>query len=113
LQIHTGEIYGKQTALKIVMYTVLKISKNKGSINEVITLQNIDNPLRQFETTTQKILSAGYFLISRTPYVNLKVSNPKRGKSTKKLTRCPLTIDFLEDRADSQRPTLIHQDLFD
>jgi hypothetical protein len=41
----TGEIYGKQTSAKFVMYNVLKVSKN------IITLQNIDNPLSLFETT--------------------------------------------------------------
>ena len=45
--IYTGEIYGKQTANKFVMYNVLKVNK------QVVTLQNIDNPLSLFETTTK------------------------------------------------------------
>ena len=45
----TGEIYGKQTSNKFVMYNVLKVSKN------TVTLQNIDNPLSLFETTAQKL----------------------------------------------------------
>lgn len=49
MEIHTGEIYGKQTATKFVMYNVLKVSKS------IVTLQNIDNPLSLFETTAQKL----------------------------------------------------------
>jgi hypothetical protein len=43
----TGEIYGKQTAAKFVIYNVLKAAKG------IITLQNIDNPLSLFKTTAQ------------------------------------------------------------
>lgn len=106
MDIHTGEIYGKQTAAKFVMYNVLKVSKS------VVTLQNIDNPLSLFETTAQKLASSGYVRISQTPYIDLEAATPKRRKAAKKPTRCPLTFDFLEERADSQRPTPIHQDLF-
>lgn len=106
MEIHTGEIYGKQTAAKFVMYNVLKVSKS------VVTLQNIDNPLSLFETTAQKLASSGYVRISQTPYIDLEASTPKRRKAAKKPTRCPLTFDFLEERADSQRPAPIHQDLF-
>ena len=81
MQIQTGEIYGKQTAAKLVMYNVLKVTKAKGAIDEIITLQNIDNPLSLFETTAQKLASSGYF-------------------------------DFLEERADSQKPAPILPDLF-
>lgn len=106
MEIHTGEIYGKQTAAKFVMYNVLKVSK------AVVTLQNIDNPLSLFETTAQKLASSGYVRISQTPYIDLEAATPKRRKAAKKPTRCPLTFDFLEERADSQRPAPIHQDLF-
>ncbi|MEQ1768037.1 MAG: hypothetical protein ABL859_11455 [Methylotenera sp.] len=106
MEIHTGEIYGKQTAAKFVMYNVLKVSKT------VVTLQNIDNPLSLFETTAQKLASSGYVRISQTPYIDLEAATPKRRKAAKKPTRCPLTFDFLEERADSQRPAPIHQDLF-
>ena len=68
MQIQTGEIYGKQTAAKFVMYNVLKVSKS------VVTLQNIDNPLSLFETTAQKLLSSGYIRISQTPYIDLVLS---------------------------------------
>lgn len=106
MDINTGEIYGKQTAAKFLMYNVLKISKT------VVTLQNIDNPLSLFETTAEKLASSGYVRISQTPYIDLNAATPKKRKAVRKPTRCPLTFDFLEDRADSQRPAPIHQDLF-
>ncbi|ACT50945.1 MAG TPA: hypothetical protein VN023_08950 [Methylovorus sp.] len=104
-QICKGEIYGKQTSSKFVMYNVLKVSKNN------ITLQNIDNPLSLFETTTQKLLAAGYIRVSQTPYVNTEKTGKKR-KAIKQPARCPYTLDFLEERADSERPQPIMPDLF-
>ncbi|PKO46904.1 MAG: hypothetical protein CVU29_04140 [Betaproteobacteria bacterium HGW-Betaproteobacteria-22] len=106
MAIHTGEIFGKQTASKFVMYNVLKVSK------QVVTLQNIDNPLSLFETTEQKLAASGYVRISQTPFIDLNSNTPKRRKAVRKPTRCPLTIDFLEERADSQRPAPILPDLF-
>jgi len=106
VEIHTGEIYGKQTSAKFAMYNVLKINKN------IVTLQNIDNPLSLFEITLQKLGSSGYIRISQTPYIDLISTTSKRRKAAKKPTRCPLTFDFLEERADSQRPSPIYQDLF-
>jgi hypothetical protein len=106
VDIHVGEIYGKQTTGKFVMYNVLKVSKS------VITLQNIDNPLSLFETTGDKLSSSGYIRISQTPYIDLDASTTKRRKAAKKPSRCPLTFDFLEDRADSERPSPIMPDLF-
>lgn len=102
----TGEIYGKQTSSKFVMYNVLKVSK------AVITLQNIDNPLSLFETTAQKLVSSGYIRISQTPYINTEISDAKKKKAIKKPTRCPYTLDFLEARADSERPAPVLPDLF-
>ena len=110
MTVYTGEIYGKQTAAKLVMYNVLKVAKNK--YEEIITLQNIDNPLSLFETTAQKLASSGYIRISQTPYIDLQASTPKRRKAVKKPIRCPLTFDFLEERADSQKPAPILPDLF-
>lgn len=104
--IQTGEIYGKQTANKFVMYNVLKVSK------QIVTLQNIDNPLSLFETTEQKLASSGYVRISQTPYIDLNATSSRRKKAVKKPTRCPLTLDFLEERADSERPSPIMPDLF-
>lgn len=112
MDVHTGEIYGKQTASKFVMYNVLKVSIAKSESNQIVTLQNIDNPLSLFETTAQKLASSGYIRISQTPYIDLEAATPKRRKAARKPTRCPLTFDFLEDRADSQRPAPILPDLF-
>ncbi len=107
MDIHTGEVYGRKTSSnKLVMYNVLKVSKAS------ITLQNIDNPLSLFETTMQKLACSGYVRISQTPYINLNNSNGKKSKAARKPTRCPLTLDFLEDRADSERPAPILPDLF-
>ena len=105
-EIQTGEIYGKQTNAKFVMYSVLKIAKG------IVTLQNIDNPLSLFETTEQKLYSAGYIRISQTPYINPNITGTKKRKAARKPTRCPHTLDFIEDRADNQRPAPIMPDLF-
>jgi hypothetical protein len=107
VDIHTGEIYGKQTASKFVMYNVLKVSKGGD-----ITLQNIDNPLSLFETTSQKLQASGYVRVSQTPYIDTKSATSKRRKTVKKPSRCPYTLDFIEDRADSQRPSPVYPDLF-
>ena len=112
----TGEIYGKQTSAKFVMYNVLKVSKSKGTIEQIITLQNIDNPLSLFETTAQKLVTSGYVRISQTPYTNTEISAASKKKVIKKHLykprRCPYTLDFLEARADSERPAPIVPDLF-
>lgn len=106
MEVQIGEIYGKQTSAKFIMYNVQKVTKG------IVFLQNIDNPLSLFEITTQKLSSAGYIRISQTPFIDLEASTPKRRKATKNPTRCPLTFDFLEERADSQRPAPIMPDLF-
>jgi hypothetical protein len=106
MDIHTGEIYGKQTASKFVMYNVLKVGKS------AITLQNIDNPLSLFETTAQKLQSSGYIRVSQTPYINTEAMPSRRRKAARKPSRCPYTLDFLEDRADSERPNPVIPDLF-
>ena len=112
MDIHVGEIYAKQTSVKLVMYNVLKVSKVGGESSQVVTLQNIDNPLSLFETTALKLTSSGYMRVSQTPYIDLTAATPKRRKAVRKPTRCPLTFDFLEDRADCQRPAPILPDLF-
>ncbi len=108
MDIYTGEVYGKQTSSKLVMYNVLKVKKM------VITLQNIDNPLSLFETTAQKLSSSGYVRVSQKPYIELSKEKPKskRRKAAQKPTRCPYTLDFLEARADSERPGPVLPDLF-
>jgi hypothetical protein len=116
VKVQTGEIYGKQTSSKFVMYNVLKVTKPKGAkanpSQDVVTLQNIDNLLSLFETTAQKLTSSGYILISQTPYIDLTANTSKKRKAAKKPTRCPLTLDFLEARADSERPAPVLADLF-
>jgi len=86
MQIHTGEIYGKQTAQRFVMYHVLKVSKN------TITLQNIDNPLSLFETTPDKLSSSGYIRISQTPFIDVQAS--KKKKAFKNLHAAPTHWTF-------------------
>lgn len=100
MNVHTGEIYGKQTSSKFVMYNVIKVNK------QGITLQNIDNPLSQFETTEQRLLNSGYVRVSQTPYVHTQTSRNHKKKLSKKPSRCPFTLDFIEDRADSEKPNL-------
>ena len=114
MTVHTGEIYGKQTSSKFVMYNVLKVAKtkNKSMCEEILTLQNIDNPLSLFETTAEKLVSSGYVRISQTPYINTEITGGKKKKAAKKPTRCPYTLDFLEARADSERPAAVLPDLF-
>ncbi len=106
MDIHPGEIYGKQTASRFVMYHVLKV--NKG----LVTLQNIDNPLSLFEISDFKLQNSGYTLVSQTPYVNTQISSVKKKKAASKPARCPYTLDIFEQRADSQRPTPKTVDLF-
>lgn len=106
MEIHSGEIYGKQTSKHFVMYHVLKVKKG------VITLQNIDNPLSLFESTPQKLVSSGYIRISQTPYINTGISGKKKKKAARKPTRCPNTVDFIEARADTERPAPILPDMF-
>lgn len=111
MNIQTGEIYGKQTSNQFVMYSVLKISKAKMPLDNIVTLQNIDNPLSLFETTEQKLIRSGYIRVSQTPFINTNLPKSKK-KIVKKPTRCPYTLDFLEARADNERPAPIFQDLF-
>ncbi len=112
MNINQGEIYGKKTTSKFVMYKVFKVSKAKGISEEVVTLQNIDNPLSLFETTGKKLAASGYIRISQTPYIDLVSATPKRRKAAKKPNRFPLTFEFLEERADSKKPSPILPDLF-
>jgi hypothetical protein len=99
MDIKQGEIYGKRTAKKMVMYNVLKVSRKS------VLLQNIDNPRSLFETTTQKLEQSGYARISQTPYVETgKANGNKRKSAARRLMRCPYTLDFLEGRADCEKP---------
>lgn len=106
MNIHSGEVYGKQSANKFVMYNVLKVKKS------VIILQSIDNPLSLFETTPQQLAKSGYIRISQTPYINTEITGKKKKKAARKPARCPNTVDFIEARADTERPAPILQDMF-
>lgn len=99
--IHVGELYGKPdvSGQTRTIYHVIAVHK------QGITLQNMDNPLSQFETTASKLLQSGYVRLSQTPYVNLSHSG-KRKNSTTKLKRCPYTLDCFADRADCERPQI-------
>lgn len=100
--IHVGELYGKPDAngKPATLYHVLAIHK------QGITLQNMDNPLSQFETTAEKLLLSGYVRLSQTPYVNLQQSGKKKSQQHK-LKRCPYTHDIFADRADCERPAIV------
>lgn len=97
MSIQTGEIYGRQSDKKFVMYHVVKVKKH------AIVLQNIDNPLSQFETTHHKLSGSGYIRVSQTPYVD-RTTIKQKNKQKSKLTRCPFTVDFIAARADTEKP---------
>jgi hypothetical protein len=101
MQVHAGQIWGKrQTTGDIVAYRVLKVGQ-RGRL----TLQNLRAPVSVFDTDAGKLDEAGYFLLSRTPYVDL--TGPRR-KATSHLrpVRCPRTVDMFEGRADGELPDL-------
>jgi hypothetical protein len=99
MDVHCGETWGKH--LKdghTALYLVLKVSREGR-----LTLQNLANPASIFETWAENFAHAGYFLVSQTPYVNLKSRNSRRVPAPK---RCPRTVDLFEGRADCEPPTL-------
>ena len=98
--IHVGELYGKPAApgQTSAIYHVIAVHKLG------ITLQNMDNPLSQFETTASKLLQSGYVRLSQTPYVNLVQTAKRKQHANLKLKRCPYTLDIFADRADCERP---------
>ncbi|HQR50274.1 MAG TPA: hypothetical protein PKW44_01395 [Methylophilaceae bacterium] len=98
MEIRAGEIYGKRNASRLVMYSVLKVTRKS------IILQNIDNPLSLFETTAEKLERSGYERISQTPYVDTHCRGKKRKAAARRPSRCPYTLDFLEGRADCEKP---------
>ncbi len=104
--IQAGEIYGRQSKQQFVMYNVIKVNKH------AVVLQNIDNPLSQFETTHQKLSRNGYIRVSQTPYVDSASIKPKKKKKKVKLNRCPYTVDFIAARADTEKPAPLNSDLF-
>jgi hypothetical protein len=107
MQIHTGETWGKYKKTGgLAVYLVLNIDRHG-----LLTLQNLDNPSSIFETVAEKLESSGYFRVSETPYVNLTASRRSKHKHKTRLTRCPLTVDLFEGRADSELPKFDAQQL--
>jgi hypothetical protein len=96
--VQAGEIYGKRHGGRLLMYSVLKVTKKS------ITLQNINNPLSQFETSAEKLAQSGYERISQTPYIDTSRPGRKRKSGLRRPNRCPYTLDFLEGRADCEKP---------
>ncbi len=96
-KIQVGEIYGKRHGHKLLMYNVLKVSRSG------ITLQNLDNPESQFETTQENLEASGYTRISQTPFIDTKAKGRKK-KLVPKAQRCPYTEDLFEGRADCEKP---------
>jgi len=100
MEVRVGEIYGKRTEAKVLMYSVKNVSRKS------IVLQNIDNPLSLFETTPEKLEHAGYERISQTPYVAAKPASRRR-QAQSRPKRCPHTVDIFEGRADCEKPLYI------
>lgn len=100
-KIQAGETWAKKKSDgTVTLYLVVKADA-RGNL----TLQNIATPSSVFKTTADKMLASGYFLVSQTPYVDLKRKSKRRAANVKP-HRCPFTFDFLEGRADSQVPTV-------
>lgn len=62
------------------MYNVIKVTKPKGLVDEIVTLQNIDTPLSLFETTAQKLASSGDIRVSQPPTLIYKPIRPNAKK---------------------------------
>jgi len=96
MEVKAGEIYGKRSGNGVAMYAVLKVAR------ATITLQNIHNPLSLFETTSEKLQRSGYERVSQTPYI--AAGKPSKRRAHSKPKRCPYTMDFIEGRADCEKP---------
>lgn len=96
--VRIGEIYGKQKADgSWVMYGVVGCGKG------LLTLQNLEPHSAPFDTTAAKLEQGGYQLVSQRPFVAVGEKRLCRGRQ-RKPSRCPYTVDFLEGRADSEKP---------
>lgn len=98
-RVHVGETWAKKLKDGTRLYLVLEADPAGH-----LTLQNIAMPSSVFESTADKMLASGYFLVSQTPYVDL--ARARRSKNVLKPKRCPHTLDFLEGRADREPPPL-------
>jgi hypothetical protein len=98
MEIRVGETYGRQKHDgTCALYTVTRAK------NGVLTLQNVDVPGSVFDTTAEKLERAGYRLVSQAPYVAPPAG--RRGRRVGKPSRCPHTVDFIEGRADKEKPS--------
>jgi hypothetical protein len=98
-KVHVGETWAKKLKDGIRLYLVLE-ADTAGHL----TLQNIAVPSSVFQSTADKMLASGYFLVSQTPYVDL--ARARRSRNVLNPKRCPHTLDFLEGRADREPPVL-------
>ncbi len=95
--VRIGETYGKRKGNDgFVLYTVLRVA------GEAITLQNLDHPEGAFETTAAKLAQGGYELVSQAPYI--PAAQSKKRALRRRPSRCPHTVDFIEGRADCEKP---------
>lgn len=97
-RVHPGETWAKRLKDGTRLYLVLDADDTGW-----VKLQNIDTPSSVFESSADKIIASGYFLISQQPYVDL--ARHRRGQTSLKPTRCPRTVDFLEGRPDCEPPS--------
>ena len=98
MEVRAGETYGRQKANgRWAMYAVLT------ACGDSIILRSLEPHAVPFETTAQKLEQGGYHLVSQTPFVSdpARISRRHGGR---KLRRCPYTFDFIEGRADVERP---------
>ncbi|HEX9179435.1 MAG TPA: hypothetical protein VF859_03500 [Burkholderiales bacterium] len=102
-KIHVGETWAKKLKDGTRLYLVLE-ADTAGHL----TLQNIAVPSSVFQSTAGKMLASGYFLVSQTPYVDL--ARARRSRHVLPAKRCPHTLDFLEGRADRERPVLVENE---
>lgn len=98
MDVQVGETYGKLRNDGVCsLYTVVQVKKG------IVTLQNVDKPGSIFDTTADKLVRGGYALVSQAPYVALACKG--KGRRSRKLSRCPHTVDFIEGRADKEKPS--------
>jgi len=102
--VRVGETYGKRKDSDgFVLYTVLRVT------GETITLQNLDHPEHAFDTTASKLELGGYELVSQAPYI--PPTPAKKRALRRRPSRCPHTVDFIEGRADCEKPALRSGDI--
>ncbi|HET9700385.1 MAG TPA: hypothetical protein VFP70_05630 [Burkholderiales bacterium] len=98
-RVHVGETWAKKLKDGTRLYLVLEADAAGH-----LTLQNIAVPSSVFQSSADKMLASGYFLVSQTPYVDL--ARARRSKNVLAPKRCPHTLDIFEGRADREPPVL-------